>query len=445
MIMFIASTTVFWHAALWVLQSIGFLLELLVTLSMFVWWVGRRRFFLLRAAMSLAIMVTVALLWTWVMPAGPWTAIARCLLFYLMCYLAALFCLDLDYRQALFFLAGCVALQHCVYSAAQILIVLVTGRILGFDPSGSNSGPLYPVLLVPLFFLGYWFFARPLRGRLPHDIGGRFLLLVVGILLCVNVFSCLFDSYIANTSLPAPAYMMFVLNRIVTCVFLLMMLQEMADRESAEQDKVILRQLLHQQKSQLAADKETVDLINIKTHDLKKQLNMLGGRIPQDEIDNLSGLVGIYDSSIHTGNEALDVVLANKSLICEQRGVQFDRMIDGIQLGFMKPADIYSLFGNAIDNAMEAQTGIQDPADRYIRLKVRSDKGLVVIHIDNPYLGELRFQDGLPQTTKGDRRYHGFGMRSMELICEQYGGTMTASASDGVFSLNFLFPACGQA
>lgn len=223
------------------------------------------------------------------------------------------------------------------------------------------------------------------------------------------------------------------------------MLQEMADRESAEQDKVILRQLLHQQKSQLAADKETVDLINIKTHDLKKQLNMLGGRIPQDEIDNLSGLVGIYDSSIHTGNEALDVVLANKSLICEQRGVQFDRMIDGIQLGFMKPADIYSLFGNAIDNAMEAQTDIQDPADRYIRLKVRSDKGLVVIHIDNPYLGELRFQDGLPQTTKGDRRYHGFGMRSMELICEQYGGTMTASASDGVFSLNFLFPACGQA
>ena len=52
----------------------------------------------------------------------------------------------------------------------------------------------------------------------------------------------------------------------------------------------------------------------------------------------------------------------------------------------------------------------------------------------------VRFLDGLPVTTKADRDYHGYGMRSMRYITEKYGGTLTAQYRDGLFVLNLLFP-----
>ena len=233
---------------------------------------------------------------------------------------------------------------------------------------------------------------------------------------------------------------MMVLTRFVTCAFVLALLAEIVKRERAERDGIVLQQLLNQQKSQLANDKATIDLINIKTHDLKKQLGLLGGRISQEEIDGLNRLVSIYDSSVRTGNETLDVLLANKSLQCEQRGIRFDRMIDGELLDFMKPADIYSLFGNAVDNAIEAVLRLDDDADRYVSMTVCKRKEMLSIHIENPYVGELRFDDGLPQTTKQDKDYHGFGTRSMRMIVDRYDGVLTIGAADHVYTVDVLMP-----
>ena len=62
------------------------------------------------------------------------------------------------------------------------------------------------------------------------------------------------------------------------------------------------------------------------------------------------------------------------------------------------------------------------------------------IHIANPCRTELIFTDGLPVTTKEDINYLGFGMRSMRYVAEQYGGALTASWDDGIYSLDIVFP-----
>jgi sensor histidine kinase regulating citrate/malate metabolism len=237
----------------------------------------------------------------------------------------------------------------------------------------------------------------------------------------------------------------YFLLDLVTCVFLLALTKEIVHRQSAEQDSAIMRHLLHQQKTQLESSKETIELINVKTHDLKKQIARLGDRIPQDEVDELRELVGIYDAVTRTGNEALDVLLAEKVLLCETRGIQFDRLVDGSALDPMKPGDVYALLGNALDNAMEAVADVSDPGRRYIALRVRRSRGLVAVHVENAYAGERTFVDGLPVTTKADTRYHGFGMRSIRMICEKYDGHLSVAARDGVFSLTVLLPLAAAA
>ncbi|OZG65274.1 ATP-binding protein [Bifidobacterium eulemuris] len=440
----------------------GFIFELLLCAGLFVWKSQKRPGFALRACAMVSATVAVAAgTYVWFhfpsymqlyraaasLPAAAsdmsashryasvMLPIVRFIVLYALCYLTIRMCFVIGRRLAVFYTAAAVAMQHFVYCLA-----LIVARMLPdpwSDAQQWQGKVAFFVLSMMTTFLGYRVFVRPLE-RLPEQMAGHgVLLLFVGLLLCVNVFSCLFATF---QGLPDGVTTLIMLTRLVTCAFVLALLAVIAGRESAERDGAVLRSLLSQQQSQLAADKETIDLINIKTHDLKKQLTMLGGRISQEEIDELNGLVGIYDSAVRTGNEALDVLLANRSRICEQRGIRFERMIDGSRIGFMKPADIYALFGNALDNAMEAVSAIDDPDRRYIDMSVCEQKGMLLIHVENPYEADLLFDDGLPRTTKSDHRYHGFGMRSMRMIAQQYDGVLTVDAADGVFSVDILLP-----
>ena len=71
-----------------------------------------------------------------------------------------------------------------------------------------------------------------------------------------------------------------------------------------------------------------------------------------------------------------------------------------------------------------------------ISLSVRCIAGMTVIHAENRYQGLLTLQDGLPPTQKTDTAYHGFGMKSIRMIAEKYGGQAVVSLKDQIFSLN---------
>lgn len=78
--------------------------------------------------------------------------------------------------------------------------------------------------------------------------------------------------------------------------------------------------------------------------------------------------------------------------------------------------DICSLFGNALDNAITSTEKIENPEKRLIHVMVSREKGFLRIKIENSFQGELKMKNQLPVTTKEDRRYHGFGVKSMKEI-----------------------------
>lgn len=106
----------------------------------------------------------------------------------------------------------------------------------------------------------------------------------------------------------------------------------------------------------------------------------------------------------------------------------------------MHVSDVYSLFGNAIDNAIEAVSKVDKREKRTVSLMVRESRGMVYIGLENGYTGTIEFEDGLPVTTKQDKRFHGFGTKSIRNVVEKYGGTMVINASDNIFRLNILLP-----
>ena len=84
----------------------------------------------------------------------------------------------------------------------------------------------------------------------------------------------------------------------------------------------------------------------------------------------------------------------------------------------MEDMDISALFGNILDNAIESVQKLNEQEKRLIHLSVAKQKQFLRIRCENYCEEQLKFENGMPVTTKKDRRFHGFGMKSIK----KYGG-----------------------
>ena len=229
------------------------------------------------------------------------------------------------------------------------------------------------------------------------------------------------------------------------CSILLLLIQfGMFEWSELEKENKIMEQILHIEKEQHKMSKENIELINRKCHDLKHQISALRhmNNINEQEenIKELENAIMIYNTKMKTGNEALDIILAEKKLYCEKYNIKFSCIADGSKLDFMKPADVYSLFGNALDNAIESVCKVEDNKKRIISLNISSRGNCLVIHMYNYFEELLSYKEGLPVTTKENKDYHGYGIKSMRYITEKYGGTISIKDNNNIFKINLLFP-----
>lgn len=158
-------------------------------------------------------------------------------------------------------------------------------------------------------------------------------------------------------------------------------------------------------------------------------------------ISEIENAVNIYDSDVKTGNETLDIILTEKRLVCVQNKIALSCIVDGERLNFMTDADICALFGNALDNAIEAVRLIEQPEKRSVGLTVKLVRGFLSVCVRNSCVGNVNVDGGMPHTTKGDAINHGYGLKSIKAVTERYNGEFSIITGDNVFELNLLFPA----
>lgn len=301
----------------------------------------------------------------------------------------------------------------------------------------------YLCSVIPVYSLCYRFFSRPIKQYKKIRIDNKKMLVLSGVAIFIDIFIGLFIAPdISNEFQPIYICVMHVAISI-TCILILAMQFSLLANKNLESELLIMYQLLAEEKKQFKMSKENIQLINLKCHDLKYQIRKLRNNeheVDKNVLKDIENAVGIYDSVVHTSNDALNVILTEKSLICEKEHIKITCMIDSGTFDFISATDIYSLFGNALDNAIEAVRRLSDPDSRNISLNVRCLNNFLAIHIENYFDGVLNFTDGLPETSKDSSGFHGFGMKSMRMIAEKYDGYLTASTENQIFHLNIMIP-----
>ena len=426
-----------------------FMAQLLFGEGMFLLRLERRRRFGVRLAVAVPAMFLIAALF----PLLEYDAFYVSFLFLtlFLCSLAAMrWCYDEPWGNILFCGIAGYTVQHLAYliytfiSEATYLNLLFGAT---FDPYSDRVFDLgqipqiQSVFYIDCYFLVYAFaftiFDKLLKENHNLYLGRTSLVGLSGLLIAADVIFNMITNY--YTTLSRASLLLERSYNILICGLILAMLYNQLSSRALRDELDEVQHLLEQGKRQYEISRKSMDLINMKYHDLRHQSELLSrrGDLAQEEKRELDQVLAEYADQAKTGNEVLDTLLTEKNMLCRSRGIRLSSMADGRGLEFIKAHHLYSLLGNAIDNAMEAVQDLPEE-ERDILLSVRRTGNLVSIHVENRCAGPVAMRGGLPVTTKGDRDYHGFGMLSMRTVAEQYGGTLTVRVEDGVFQLDVV-------
>nr|WP_243426815.1 sensor histidine kinase [Mediterraneibacter glycyrrhizinilyticus] len=212
----------------------------------------------------------------------------------------------------------------------------------------------------------------------------------------------------------------------------------------AQHELETIQTILNSQYEQYKQAQRTVDLINYRYHDLKNHIIALraDANAPQrhEYLDKLEHEIQNYEALNKTGNQVLDTLLTSKNLRCMQHKIDMTCVVDGTLFDSMDVMDICSIFGNAIDNAIECELKLKDYSKRMIHVDAFSEKSFLIIRFENYYEGDIRFESGIPVTTKKEKSLHGYGLKSLRYTVHKYKGEVHIDTKDNWFSLRILIP-----
>ncbi len=212
----------------------------------------------------------------------------------------------------------------------------------------------------------------------------------------------------------------------------------------ARYELTAIESVLETQYSQYKTSRDSIELINRKYHDLKHQIAAL--RAEPDPrrraawLDAMEGDIDSYEAQSNTGNTVLDTVITSKNLYCQKHKISLTCVVDGMALRFLDAMDICTIFGNALDNAIEAVLQIPQKEKRLIHLTAAAQKGFLLIRVENYFEGSIKFDAGNPVSTKGDDRFHGYGIKSIRYSAQRYGGSVSIDVKKNWFDLKVLLP-----
>ncbi len=339
--------------------------------------------------------------------------------FYKASYLEAFYAVTLGYLA-----------EHSEYSLEAIMLNI-------FPSIQGNSGfwaPEWAFLLIYAFAIDRIFANRIIWDKHYRTQTGEtiFLLFVSGLIVMYLSAMATQAGYVGTHGIYA----------FIFCIFALGTQIERQRALSEQQRHELREQLLVSQNAQFESYKENVELVNRKCHDIKHQVAAIRQMDNEESrtkaLSDIEDAVMIYDSFIRTGSDMVDTILTQKNHICIENDILFTCVVDGKLLAKVDAVDLYTLFGNMLDNAIEATLKVPKEK-RSISLSVIQKMGAVVISEENPY-EKVDNNNGRFFTTKKDKINHGYGLRSMEIVVEKYEGAIETKADNGIFKLTIVLP-----
>lgn len=177
-------------------------------------------------------------------------------------------------------------------------------------------------------------------------------------------------------------------------------------------------------------------------HDVRKHMRIIDVCEQQGETDKREKYADDFEELIapllmfpYCENAILNIIINDKMEYCKKTGIQFSVDIKEVNIDFMKPIDVTTVFGNLLDNAVEA---CETAGEKEIQLKMYPFNGLIYLQISNTYVGDIRW-DGKGNPISGKGEHHGIGLENVEQTLQSYHGSIQLSVREQIFTAEVMF------
>lgn len=236
-------------------------------------------------------------------------------------------------------------------------------------------------------------------------------------------------------------FSLFVLVIIVLFIGIILLKNQSIKKEN---EFLISRDAIVEQKYQEMA--KLIEKNRELVHDINNHLLILNGFAEANDCKRIKAYLekigqNVFDSNIGgtwTGNKTLDMLLSQKKSVSEQMGIRFE--IESVYHPYLPFNDnqICSLFGNLLDNALEACERMEG-SNRWILIRIEKQNQMLFIEIINSIEKKPERKYGEWISSKLDKKIHGYGQKSVGRIVEEYGGVISYQVKDNVFSVDLSF------
>lgn len=245
----------------------------------------------------------------------------------------------------------------------------------------------------------------------------------------------------------------YILNYIVTpklilgstIVLVLLFVKVIKDNKIKSQKELMKNKLDMQYEHYLSVQESHMKVRKLY-HDINNHISTIDNLKNNSEevneyISNLKGEIEEFKSIYNTGNMILDIIINEKSEICNKKGIKFICDINFSKVNFIKPMDVSSIFANILDNAIEACDKIHDDnINKYIRIKGTISKSYFVVKCENSKVNIIKANENRLLSDKMDKFMHGIGIQSIKSSLEKYEGEILFEDEKNKFTLNIYIP-----
>lgn len=193
--------------------------------------------------------------------------------------------------------------------------------------------------------------------------------------------------------------------------------------------------------NQLEVLGQTEETVNALRHDMKHHLSELYAMSKENAnteivtyIQDMQEFMLNDSEYVRSGNKEIDSVF---NYMLSKANKVLDRVEYKINIPAtmkIKPFDITVLFGNLMENAIDAAVNSEN--EKWVYVSLQYEKGMLFIEVKNSYLKINKSGDKYLSTKAG--KGHGIGLRNVNRIVSAYQGTMEITDTDNIFDVKIL-------
>ncbi|MCM1544081.1 MAG: GHKL domain-containing protein [Ruminococcus sp.] len=167
-----------------------------------------------------------------------------------------------------------------------------------------------------------------------------------------------------------------------------------------------------------------------KNHMIVVNAYLESGRVNEarEYLDSINNSINGVMNNIRTGNFIADAILNNKSVLAAKNDthITFRGLVpaDGIE-----NEDLCTILANLVDNAIEACEKVT--GEKKIEIESTIVNGFLILSVSNSTVSD---ENPKLKTTKKDKRNHGIGLKNVERAVKKYGGAMSMSCENNIFT-----------